>query len=125
MAAARKQADDAAVAEPTETVDPEPTGPLVDPADPESEETPDEQPNAAVVAPRQYQGGSGWAVGQNAPEDAYRALGGEDHATPVGPVVHTHPGGFARLIAARGGLITDGVKRELEAGDKSAEGEQG
>lgn len=119
MAAARKPADAAAASEAPEVEAPD-TVPDPEPTEP-TEETPDEQPNAAVVAPRQYQGGSGWAVGQNAPEDAYRALGGEDHATPVGPVVHTHPGGFARLIAAKGGLITDGVKRELESG-KSEQG---
>jgi hypothetical protein len=111
--AARKPAADTAETEATEA--------------PEVDQTPEseEQPNAAIVAPREYAGGPGWDIGQAAPEDAYRALGGEDHATPVGPVVHQHPGGYARLIAAKGGMITEGVKRELEAGDKSAEGEQG
>lgn len=93
------------------------------PAD-EAAETP-EQLNAAVVSTREYAGGAGWDVGQAAPDDVFRALGGEDHATPVGPVQHTHPGGTARQIVAKGGLITEGVKRELKAGDKSAEGEQG
>lgn len=95
------------------------------PAADEAAETPDEQPNAAVVSTRQYSGGAGWEVGQAAPDDAYRALGGEDHATPVGPVVHAHPGGYARLIAAKGATITEGVKRDLDAGLRSAEDEQG
>ena len=129
--AARKPAADAAATDPTEApeVD-ETTKPT--PA-PEPEETPaadeppevNEQPNAAIVPPRQYAGGPGWDIGQTAPEDAYRALGGEGHTTPIGPVVHEHPGGYARLIAAKGGMITEGVKRELEAGDKPTEGEQG
>lgn len=84
-----------------------------------------EQPNAAVVRPREYAGGEGWAVGQAAPEDAFRALGGDDLSTPVGPVVHTHPGGYARQIVAKGGLITDSVKRELDAKEPSGETEQG
>lgn len=85
----------------------------------------DEQPNAAVVSTREYAGGTGWDVGQAAPDDAYRALDSAGSGEQVGPVLHTHPGGYARQIVAKGGLITEGVKRELEAGDKSAEGEQG
>lgn len=85
----------------------------------------DEQPNAAVVSTREYAGGTGWDVGQAAPDDAYRALDSAGSGEQVGPVLHEHPGGFARQIVAKGGLITEGVKRELEAGDKSAEGEQG
>lgn len=85
----------------------------------------DEQPNAAVVSTREYAGGAGWDIGQAAPEDAYRALDSAGSGEQVGPVLHTHPGGHARQIVAKGGLITEGVKRELEAGDKSAEGEQG
>ncbi|WP_328934152.1 MULTISPECIES: hypothetical protein [unclassified Streptomyces] len=116
--AARKPADDAAAAEDTET--PAPPKALAVDETPETEE----QPNAAIVAPRQYAGGPGWDIGKAAPEDAFRALDltGREQ---VGPVVHTHPGGYARQIVAKGGFITEGVKRELEAGDKSAEGEQG
>lgn len=84
-----------------------------------------EQPNPAAVSTREYSGGTGWAVGQAAPDDAFRALDSAGTGEQVGPVVHTHPGGYARQIVAKGGLITEGVKRELEAGDKSAEGEQG
>ncbi|MEU6229980.1 hypothetical protein [Streptomyces sp. NPDC047042] len=84
-----------------------------------------EQPNAAVVSTREYSGGAGWDVGQSAPEDAFRALDSAGTGEQVGPVVHVHPGGYARQIVAKGGLITEGVKKELEAGDKSAEGEQG
>ncbi|RMB85620.1 hypothetical protein [Streptomyces shenzhenensis] len=86
--------------------------------------TPDEsteQPNAAVVRTQEYAAGEGWAVGQHAPEDAFRALDAAGTGEPTGPVVPTHPGGYARQIVAKGGLITEGVKRELDA----AEGEQG
>lgn len=73
--------------------------------------------NPAVVAPQQYAAGVGWAVGQTAPEDAYRALDSAGTGLPVGPVVNTHPGGYARQIVAKGGLITEGVARELAAAD--------
>lgn len=69
---------------------------------------------AAAVRPQEYDAGTGWDVGQQAPEDAFRALDGEGYNTPVGPVVHTHPGGHARLIVAKGGLVTAGVRRELD-----------
>lgn len=85
----------------------------------------DEQPNAAVVSTREYAGGAGWDVGQAAPRDAFRALDTSGTGEQVGPVLHEHPGGYARQIVAKGGLITESVKRELEAGDKSAESEQG
>ncbi|WP_326730238.1 hypothetical protein [Streptomyces phaeochromogenes] len=85
----------------------------------------EEQPNAAVVSTREYSGGAGWEVGQQAPADAFRALDASGTGEQVGPVVHTHPGNYARQIVAKGGLITEGVKRELEAGEKSDESEQG
>lgn len=85
----------------------------------------DEQPNAAVVSTRQYAGGDGWAVGQAAPADAFRALDAAGTGEQVGPVVHEHPGGYARQIVAKGGLITEGVKRELDAAEKSDDSEQG
>ncbi|MFD3310067.1 hypothetical protein [Streptomyces sp. NPDC058694] len=85
----------------------------------------EEQPNAAVVSTREYSGGEGWAVGQAAPADAFRALDSAGSGDQVGPVVHTHPGGYARQIVAKGGLITEGVKRELDAGEKSDDSEQG
>ena len=94
------------------------------PAAADTAETP-EQPNAAAVPTQQYAAGVGWDVGQTAPEDAFRALDSAGTGEPTGPVVHEHPGGYARQIVAKGGLVTEGVKRELEAGDKSAEGEQG
>ena len=89
-------------------------------------ETETEQPNAAVVSTREYSGGAGWAVGQQAPEDAFRALDSAGTGEPTGPVVHTHPGGYARQIVAKGGLITEGVKKELDvAEDSDSESEQG
>lgn len=76
---------------------------------------------AAAVRTQEYAAGTGWQVGETAPEDAFRALDTADFATPVGAVVHEHPGGYARQIVAKGGLITEGVRRELDA----AESEQG
>lgn len=76
---------------------------------------PNEEPKAATVRTQEYAAGTGWDVGQTAPEDAFRALGGDDMTTPVGPVVNRHPGGYARQIVAKGGLVTEGVKRELDA----------
>ncbi|MEU0370635.1 hypothetical protein ABZ070_10280 [Streptomyces sp. NPDC006283] len=80
-------------------------------------DTPEEQPNAAVVRTQEYAAGEGWDIGQTAPQDAFRALGGEGMSTPVGPVVNKHPGGFARQIVSKGGLVTAGVKRELDAAE--------
>ncbi|KRV48787.1 hypothetical protein AQ490_23230 [Wenjunlia vitaminophila] len=71
----------------------------------------------ATVRTQEYAPGVGWSIGQTAPADAYRALDDEGHNTPVGPVVHTHPGGHARLIVAKGALITEGVRRELDAAE--------
>ncbi|MGI3198437.1 hypothetical protein ACRJ4B_16105 [Streptomyces sp. GTA36] len=83
-------------------------------------QTPD-QPNPAAIRTQEYDAGTGWEVGQTAPEDAYRALDAAGTGQPTGPVVHAHPGGYARQIVAKGALITEGVKRELDA----AESEQG
>lgn len=72
---------------------------------------------AAKVETQEYAAGQGWDVGDTAPADAYRALDSSGSGEPTGPVVHEHPGGFARQIVAKGGLITEGVKRELDAAD--------
>ncbi|MFD5901002.1 hypothetical protein ACFWHG_05820 [Streptomyces microflavus] len=74
-------------------------------------------PPAATVRTQEYAAGTGWDVGQKAPEDAFRALDAAGTGGPTGPVVHTHPGGYARQIVAKGGLVTDGVKRELDAAE--------
>lgn len=71
----------------------------------------------ATVRTQEYAAGTGWDVGQTAPEDAYRALDAAGTGGPTGPVVHKHPGGHARQIVAKGGLVTDGVKRELDAAE--------
>lgn len=84
-------------------------------------EQPEQTPPAASVRTQEYSAGTGWDVGQTAPKDAFRALGGEGMTTPVGPVVHTHPGGFARQIVMKGGLVTEGVKRELDAAEQDGE----
>lgn len=97
------------------------------PESPESPQVP-EQPNAAVVSTREYAGGEGWQVGQTAPSDAFRALDAAGTGEPTGPVVHSHPGGYARQIVAKGAVVTEGVRRELdaaEAEEPAAEGEQG
>lgn len=73
------------------------------------------------VQPQEYAAGEGWDVGQSAPEDAFRALDAAGSGQPVGPVVHEHPGGHARQIVAKGGLITEGVKRELDAAEQTDE----
>lgn len=79
---------------------------------------------AATVRTQEYDAGVGWDVGQTAPEDAYRALDAAGTGSPTGPVVSSHPGGYARLIVAKGALVTDGVKRELDAAeaDKNEQG---
>ncbi|WP_228181342.1 hypothetical protein [Streptomyces anulatus] len=83
---------------------------------------PEESAPAATVRPQEYSAGTGWDVGQTAPEDAFRALGGEGMTTPVGPVVHEHPGGYARQVVTKGGLVTDGVRRELDAAEAERDG---
>jgi hypothetical protein len=90
----------------------------------DSADTP-EQPNPAVVRTQEYSAGQGWEVGQTAPEDAFRALDAAGTGGPTGPVVYEHPGGYARQIVAKGGLVTEGVKRELDAAEQSSEDEQG
>ncbi|MFJ5675032.1 hypothetical protein [Streptomyces sp. NPDC093097] len=74
--------------------------------------TTDDRPQATVQT-QQYAAGTGWEVGQAAPSDAFRAL--DDQAAPYGPVVHTHPGGHARLIVAKGATVTESAARELAA----------
>lgn len=73
-----------------------------------------EQPTPAATVRTQEYTDIGWNVGQRAPKDAFRALDTADMATPVGPVLHTHPGGYARQVVAAGGLVTEGVKREID-----------
>lgn len=92
-----------------------------------TDETP-EQPNPAVVRTQEYAAGEGWQVGQTAPADAYRALDASGTGEPTGPVVNEHPGGYARLIVAKGQTVTEGVRRELDAAEaeqSAGEGEQG
>ena len=76
------------------------------------------------VRPQEYAAGEGWDVGNTAPSNAYRALDRSGGGVLTGPVVYAHPGGHARLIVAKGGLVTDGVKRELDAAEgDDADGE--
>lgn len=92
---------------------------------PEPEQTP-EQPNPAVVRTQEYAAGEGWEVGQTAPSDAFRALDENGTGAPTGPVVHSHPGGYARQIVAKGATVTEGVKRELDAAEaEQSDSEQG
>ncbi|MEU3962918.1 hypothetical protein AB0F42_24450 [Streptomyces buecherae] len=80
-------------------------------------EQPDQTPPPATVRTQEYAAGVGWQVGQTAPSDAFRALDPSGTGAPVGPVVHEHPGGYARQIVVAGALVTEGVKRELDAAD--------
>lgn len=79
----------------------------------------------ATVRPQEYAAGTGWEIGQTAPEDAFRALGGDGYAAPVGPVVSAHPGGFARLIVVKGAVVTEGARRELDAAEQDAAEQDG
>ncbi|MFJ8144682.1 hypothetical protein ACIQ6R_06355 [Streptomyces sp. NPDC096048] len=90
--------------------------------EPQATETP-EQPNPAVISTREYDAGEGWQVGQKAPADAYRALSDNGSGQVTGPVLDHHPGGYARQIITKGAVVTEGVRRELDAAE--AEGEQG
>ncbi|MCX4994263.1 hypothetical protein [Streptomyces longwoodensis] len=84
-----------------------------------------EQPNPAAVRTQEYAAGDGWAVGQTAPSDAFRALDASGTGEPTGPVVHSHPGGYARQIVAKGQVITEGVRRELDAAEQSDAADEG
>lgn len=83
-----------------------------------------QQAPAATVRTQEYAAGQGWEVGQTAPADAFRALDSAGSGEQVGPVVHEHPGGYARQIVAKGGLVTEGVKRELDAAEKSDDSDE-
>ncbi|MFE3004240.1 MULTISPECIES: hypothetical protein [unclassified Streptomyces] len=87
-----------------------------------SKDPAEQTPPAAMVRTQEYSAGTGWEIGQTAPEDAYRALDGDGHNTPTGPVVSSHPGGYARLIVAKGAQVTDGVRRELDAAEAEQDG---
>ena len=89
-----------------------------------SAEQPEQAAPAATIRTQEYDGGTGWDVGQRAPEDAFRALAEDGSGAVTGPIVHKHPGGYARQIVAKGGLVTAGVKRELDAAEAD-ENEQG
>ncbi|MFD1832409.1 hypothetical protein ACFSJS_22575 [Streptomyces desertarenae] len=86
-------------------------------------QTSEETRPAATVRTQEYDAGEGWQVGQRAPQDAYRALDAQGTGAPTGPVVHTHPGGYARLIVAKGQVVTEGVRRELDAAENDESGE--
>ena len=93
---------------------------------PEPEQSPEQQPNPAVIRTQQYDAGEGWEVGQRAPQDAIRALDPSGTGAPSGPVVHEHPGGYAYQIVAKGQAITEGAKRQLDAAEaEQSDSEQG
>ncbi|NEB83967.1 hypothetical protein G3I43_07210 [Streptomyces anulatus] len=77
---------------------------------------------AATVRPQEYDAGVGWEIGQKAPEDAFRALDGAGSGGVSGPVVHTHPGGYARQIVVKGQVVTAGARRELDAAEAEQDG---
>ncbi|ONI48632.1 MULTISPECIES: hypothetical protein [unclassified Streptomyces] len=78
---------------------------------------------AATIRTQEYDAGTGWEIGQRAPEDAFRALDGAGTGGVTGPVVHTHPGGYARQIAVKGQVVTAGARRELDAAEAEQDGE--
>ncbi|MEU0157938.1 hypothetical protein ABZ154_03595 [Streptomyces sp. NPDC006261] len=84
---------------------------------------PEQSTPAATIRTQEYSAGTGWEVGQTAPEDAYRALDVSGSGEPTGPVVNKHPGGYARQIVTKGALVTAGVKRELDAAEAEQDGE--
>jgi hypothetical protein len=75
------------------------------------------------MAARRFTAADGWKEGTPAPADAFRALG-EDRQTPVGPVVDTHPGGYARQIVAEGDTVTAEHLAELRSAPADEDGEQ-
>lgn len=83
----------------------------------------DEQPSEKIST-REYAAGEGWSVGNKAPADAFRALDASGTGEPTGPIVHEHPGGYARLVVAKGQVVTEGVKKELDAAKNAAKDEQ-
>lgn len=75
------------------------------------------------MAARRFTAADGWKEGEPAPADAFRALG-EDRQTLDGPVVDTHPGGYARQIVARGQTVTAEVLAELRSAPAADDSEQ-
>lgn len=94
----------------------------------QSKSTPDEPESmpASTIRTQQYDAGEGWEVGQRAPKDAFRALAENGSGGVTGPVVHTHPGGYARQIVVKGQVVTAGVRRELDAAEaEQSENDEG
>jgi hypothetical protein len=75
------------------------------------------------MAGRRFTAADGWKEGDPAPADAFRALG-DDRATPVGPVLETHPGGYARRVVARGETVTSEMLAELRGAPAAEPDEQ-
>jgi hypothetical protein len=74
------------------------------------------------MAGRRFTAADGWKEGEPAPADAFRALG-EDNVTPEGPVLHKHPGGYARQIVAEGETVTAEALAELRSAPAAEDGE--
>jgi hypothetical protein len=72
---------------------------------------------------RRFVAADGWKEGDPAPRDVFRSLG-DDRATPVGPVLDTHPGGYARRVAARGETVTSEMLAELRGAPAAEPDEQ-
>lgn len=72
---------------------------------------------------RRFTAAEGWKEGEPAPADAFRALS-EDNQTPDGPVVDTHPGRYARQIAAKGQTVTAEMLAELRSAPAAEDSEQ-
>lgn len=89
----------------------------------DSNDQPEQTAPAATIRTQEYSAGTGWEVGQTAPEDAFRALDVSGSGEPTGPVVNKHPGGYARQIVTKGALITEGVRRELDGAEADENGQ--
>lgn len=72
---------------------------------------------------RRFTAAEGWKEGEPAPADVFRALG-DDNRTPVGPVVETRPGRYARLVVAKGQTVTADTLTELRSAPAAEDGEQ-
>ncbi|MFI6979315.1 hypothetical protein ACIBSV_12115 [Embleya sp. NPDC050154] len=65
-----------------------------------------------AIRPQEYARGVGWAVGDRAPSNAYRAT--DTDGVPVGPVLYEAPAGRGTLIVAEGTQISPHAARLLD-----------
>jgi hypothetical protein len=68
-----------------------------------------------AIRPQEYARGVGWAVGDRAPRNAYRATDAD--GAPVGPVLYESPTGRGTLIVTEGTQISPHIARLLDVPD--------